>query len=535
MGEQAHGDEEVQARVRQQYELWPYPAYPWFAKVRPHTVWQLHTAYLASRCGLPPPSGRARIWIAGCGTFQPHVFATANPDADILATDLSAASLRLARRRCRWRGQRHVDFAPSDLSDPRTLPDGPFDLIECYGVLMCVPDPLATLRQLAARLAPHGVLRLMVYPHFSRQRVFQLQRAARLLGLHHRDRRHPRLLRQVVAALPRAHPLRHAFVTYDDARNDAGLADAFLHPHDRGFTGLELGAMVRAAGLEPGFFFHRPWAQPAPMAQALGFGARDPFAVLHYLDLWQELRGNFVVCLRRPGEDTRPGAPRLHPLLAQATPGLDVTHRARLLWGRLAGLSLHDRTCVAPVRVPARALRGPRPGRDAAETPALVEAGVLLAPRPRPRLPEPGLQPPPLPATIWRGAGAPNPLYAHLFAALTTRALPGLPPLGDAGEQVVRWHGHAEALEGGPIRFGLTPVHTYRTQRQAVDLALAAATTPCASWDEVRLRHESVHLRALADRLASAGLEDRMPRTAAARRELGVLLGDPTTLRLDVE
>ncbi len=530
--------------MREQYETWPYPSYSLFAKVRPHTVWQLNAAYLASRCGLPAPPERARIWIAGCGTFQPHVFAAANPGADILATDLSHASLRLARRRCRWHGQRRVRFAPIDLAQVETLPDGPFDLIECYGVLMCLPDPAATLRALAARLAQNGVLRLMVYPHFSRQRVFQLQRVAKLLGLHHRDRQHPRRLRQLVTVLPRAHPLRHAFVTYDDARSDAGLADAFLHPHDRGFTGLELSTLVRAAGLEPGFFFQRPWAQPAAMAQALGLGACDPFAVLHYLDLWQELRGNFVLCLRRARDASREEAfdprPRLHPLLSLRTKGVPLAHRARVLWGRVAGLRLDDRTTAAPWIIDGRTARaaGSSERVDAATVARLHAAGVLLAPRPVSTgvaVADFAALPPP--TTIWLGAGAPNPFYAHLYAAWSTTELPGLPALGPLAAQVARWEGHADSLEDAHTPLGLTPAHTYRAQQAVVEdaLAVADAAPPCASYAAVRLRDEASRVQALHALLARAGLEDRVPKEAERRRELCVLLVTHASLCLDVD
>jgi SAM-dependent methyltransferase len=202
-------------------------------------------------CRRGPAPARPRIWIAGCGTFQPYAFAQANPRAEIVATDLSEPSLDVARRRCRLHRQTNVRFAPVDLDDASTWPDGTFDLIECYGVLMNVADPLATLRGLAAKLNPNGVLRLMVYPHWSRQRVFQLQRLAKLLGFDASRREHPAAFRTFVKRLPTAHPLRYAFTTYADSRNDAGVVDAFLHAGDRGFTGHQLGALLQAAGLVP--------------------------------------------------------------------------------------------------------------------------------------------------------------------------------------------------------------------------------------------------------------------------------------------
>ena len=205
--------------------------------------------YLWDRCGQGRAPKRPRIWIAGCGTFQPYVFRLANPRAALTATDISLRSLELARRRCLWHGQYGTRFAQVDLEDPADYPDGPFDLIECYGVLMNLADPAAALRQLASRLSERGVLRLMVYPHFSRQRIFQVQRLAKLCGLRFDEPGHPELLRVLVSRLPRGHPLRFAFDGYPDTASNAGLVDGFLHAGDRGFTGAELGEMIAAAGL----------------------------------------------------------------------------------------------------------------------------------------------------------------------------------------------------------------------------------------------------------------------------------------------
>ncbi|MCK5942210.1 MAG: class I SAM-dependent methyltransferase, partial [Planctomycetes bacterium] len=342
-----------------QYAAWPYPQVPLLASLPSTHPWELHAAWLWDRCGSGPAPARPRIWIAGCGTFQPYAFAVANPRAEIVATDLSEPSLQVARRRCALHRQKHVRFAPVDLADESTWPDGEFDLIECYGVLMNLADPAAALRGLRRRLTPNGVLRVMVYPHYSRQRVFQVQRVARLLGLTADERHHPGLLRGFVKALPKAHPLRYAFTTYADSRNDAGVVDGFLHHGDRGFTALQLGELLQQAGLEPAFWFHRPWAQPDRMAGRLGLDGRTQSFVLNYLDLWQELRTNFVVCARRTdAPDAIVQEPRPHPLF-RGDEG-SMRHRLRLERLRWLGGSVPTRTGDGQVvlRPPAaRALR----------------------------------------------------------------------------------------------------------------------------------------------------------------------------------
>lgn len=511
--------------IRRQYEAWPYPQVPLLAGLPSTHPWQLHVDWLFDRCGSGPAPARPRIWIAGCGTFQPYVFGLANPGADIVATDLSEASLRIARRRCGLRRMRHVRFAPCDLGDPSTWPDGEFDLIECYGVLMNLEDPAAALQRLGQRLAPHGVLRLMVYPQFSRTRVFQLQRLARLCGLHAGDRSHPAKLRALVRALPPSQPLRHAFSTYTDARNDAGIVDAFLHAGDRGFTGVELGELIAAAGLRPAYWFHRPWGQPELMQQRLGLGARSQDFVLAYLDLWQELRSNFVVCLRRAEAPNRTRTEAPHPLFGAGAGGL--RHRLRLSRLCLFGGRLPSRTDAETIVLrgrDARALR--RGGGDAATRARLQAAGLLLGAAPAPAT-QPPHAPMPCPLELRTegfavGALAPNPLYAHLFTAFELAARhPGL-GLPDLELQCARWAPWADPLEDGRIRFGLTPYATLQRFRVGIEEHLQRQALPRATdWSSVRLRQDGAALARVRDFLAA---HDLRPRGDGALRELWTLL-----------
>ena len=311
--------------------------------MRRRDTWQLAADFWYDRSGMGEAPPEPRIWIAGCGTMQPYVFRLANPDAHILATDISERSVQIAAKRCAWHGQYGVRFDHADLSDEATLPDGPFDAIECYGVLMNLEDPLAALRALAARLTHRGVLRVMVYPHYGRRRIFQIQRVAKAVR--------PAIRRPVASvdatslmqALPGTHPLRYAFDNYSDARNDAGLVDGFLHAGDRGFTGLQFGAMCKAAGLRPAFWFHRPWARPDTMAARLGLQHTSQSFVLHYLDLWQELRGNFVCCLVR--DDAAPQSEsrlRPHPMFSRPR-SLVLPRHGEWLAQRLLGVGLRTR------------------------------------------------------------------------------------------------------------------------------------------------------------------------------------------------
>lgn len=525
------------AVLRAQYEAWPYPQVPLLGSLPSTHPWELHADWLWDRAGSGPAPARPRIWIAGCGTFEPYAWSLANPHAELVATDLSETSLRIARRRCRIHGRSGVRFAPVDLADPATWPDGQFDVIECYGVLMNLADPAAALRGMRDRLTGRGVLRLMVYPHWSRARVFQLQRLARLLGLSAQERHHPSALRRFVLALPRAHPLRYAFTSYADSRNDAGVVDAFLHAGDRGFTGFQLTALLREAGLTPGYWFHRPWAQPDRMAERLGLGERSQGFVLNYLDLWQELRGNFVVCARRGDAGRRVVQPvRPHPAFAGDG---SLRHRLRVQRLRLFGGTLPTRTGEAPIHLTPRDARDLADGMRAAR---LADTGLVLGGVDHgPRAPAHGGFPAEADfltaaAALRAGRRAPNPLYAHLFAAFELAARHPELGLPDLEGQLGRWLPWADPLEERPILFGLTPYGTCQRLRTNVEEHLARGPLPVASgWDAVRLRGDARALQRVRELLREHPELPQQPRDDASLRELAVLLFAHDSLFVSME
>ncbi|MBX3166927.1 MAG: methyltransferase domain-containing protein [Candidatus Eremiobacteraeota bacterium] len=134
--------------------------------------------------GVPgrPSQDERDVLVAGCGTGQ-HAFQVArcHPRATVWALDFSLPSLAYAMQAQERLGIGNVRFLAADLLrlEETELPDS-FASIECMGVLHHLEDPLAGLRALRARLAPHGWLRLGLYSRRGRapmQRARQLARA----------------------------------------------------------------------------------------------------------------------------------------------------------------------------------------------------------------------------------------------------------------------------------------------------------------------------------------------------------------------
>jgi SAM-dependent methyltransferase len=274
--------------VRRHYETHPYPRYPLLASVRRADTYALNLDTLwgyANGCLLPLEY--RRILVAGCGSFSPYPFAVANPESRITALDLARSSLRRARLHCLLHGYLNVTLQAGDLNDQAIAPS-PFGLIDAYGVLHHLGDPLAGLKALTARLAPGGILRVMLYSHAARGGIEAARRALRRLGV--RDVPGLKRLRDMLSPASRlGRRLREPGV---DATFTAGLADAFLHPQVQTFTVRGLQGLLAESGLEillaghPGALLD-PARELSRLAQAEADG---------------ELAHNFILYLVRKGQ-----------------------------------------------------------------------------------------------------------------------------------------------------------------------------------------------------------------------------------------
>ncbi len=520
-------DKEYDSNISEHYHRFPYPDISLAASLPREQLWQINHDWLARRCGIPNPSAHPKIWIAGCGTFQPYTLSQANPAATISATDLSESSLKIAKRRCFIHRKKNVEIASLDLNKYDSYPSEQFDWIECYGVLMSVENPLKTLKAFSEKLTDNGFIRIMVYPHYGRQRIFQIQEIARLLSLKMDNPRAPRILKSVMKALPDSHPLKYAFFNYQDSKNAAGIADAFLHPNDRAFTGIEISKLIDDAGLEISYCMHRPWGQPREMAEKLGLIHHDPALWLHYLDLWQSLRSNFILCLRKKNSGYK-GAPRnRHELFDFTQKGVGIKHRLHLARLELTGTRLQTRTKESMLDLSSQDLRqilSQRPQKVAPEIQAVFPGHEKSAPllnlfqgtskmiRPKKHF------------VPYSGRFSPNPLYQYLYDAYTfSETSRGLlsQPLPSLREQIVLWQRNLTSPENTKIAFGLSPLGTYLEKKPQIEAFLNTPSN-ALDWGDVTLPQENEKLGELEAWLEPFNLIQ--PGTLEDRRKLWVLL-----------
>lgn len=115
--------------------------------------------------------GRLEILNAGCGTGQHVVLSAANyPNANILAIDLSRASLAFAKKRCDEYGLDNITFMQGDILELGAI-GRKFDIIESAGVLHHMKDPMKGWQVLTDLLKPGGYMRIGLYSELARQDV----------------------------------------------------------------------------------------------------------------------------------------------------------------------------------------------------------------------------------------------------------------------------------------------------------------------------------------------------------------------------
>ena len=237
------------------YDRFPYPGDPLQDGPPPGYNWRWCVDAAVASCSgaLPPqrPAGEPlRILDAGCGTgVSTDYLAHLNPGSEILAVDISAGALAVARERLRRSGgDQHSGVRIEQRSLLELAGEGPFDYINSVGVLHHLRQPQAGLAALAALLRPGALLHLFLYADGGRWEIHRSQRALGLLGVGTGEQG-LRLGRQLFAQLPEANRLgRHHKERWAlDTAADANFADMYLHPQETSYNLASLFAFVESA------------------------------------------------------------------------------------------------------------------------------------------------------------------------------------------------------------------------------------------------------------------------------------------------
>ena len=327
-------------QLADQYEAYPYPKRDPRDETKrlivgsPSHIREIdHWVFGATR----PATQPLRALMAGGGTGDATIMlaqqmARLGRVGRVTWLDRSGASLEIAQGRARMRGLSNIEWQQQSLLDLPGSGLGPFDYIDCCGVLHHLPDPAEGLSALLSVLAPDGGLGLMVYAPHGRTGVYMVQDALRLLApASEPPQQRLDLARRVMRHLPETQWLRqnHHFEDHING-GDPGLYDLLLNPRDRAFSVPQLDALLSQAGLRVACWVEPIRYDPVPMLPDPKLRARlEAMTTTERAALAEALAGNMAVhivyCVRAadPPRRADPFAPSAVPICREI-PGIEL-------------------------------------------------------------------------------------------------------------------------------------------------------------------------------------------------------------------
>ncbi len=322
----------VSQKIRSLYEAYPYP---------PHEEGMLLDPYLDTLLSFSgqAPEGRPSFLDAGCGTGMMMMGgARLYPHFDVYGCDFNSTALAQVKQDAESYGVKNlVEVREVDLLDfPQDFgPERGFDVIFLTGVIHHTPDPLKVLKSVANRLAPNGVIRLMVYSELGRSALYRFARVAKKLFNHDGVDWETRVGEAQLLMFELFHAglregkappcLRGPFEGSHEL-SDAEFADRYLNPHDVPFTVNSLQQLVQDSGLQfHSWFERRKWslAHLLPNMARNGYVPSDPWQEFAMIDELFD-RDQFDLYLVRPGFQPQAEPLGLQTLLG-ANPQAELT------------------------------------------------------------------------------------------------------------------------------------------------------------------------------------------------------------------
>ncbi len=242
-------NDHISRSVQAQYEENPYPRWQDVANYIPQhfqTLMHLNFPHLKETAIAVPP--RPEVLIAGCGTGRQAIeTALSISGSQVLAIDLSLASLAYARRKTRELEIANIEYMQADLLNLENF-NHSFDIIKCSGVLHHLRDPQLGWKILTDLLKPGGYMEIALYSEIARQAVV----AARQYIAKQSYRpiiEDIRKCRQEILALPDDSPIKPV-ASFKDFFVTSECRDLIFHVQEHRFTLPQIEAILTDLSLD---------------------------------------------------------------------------------------------------------------------------------------------------------------------------------------------------------------------------------------------------------------------------------------------
>ena len=292
----------INQAVASLYNTYPFPPDPLSDLEPPGYNWRWNWTAAYSFCtGMKPATQNIRILDAGCGTGSgTDYLINLNPEAEVVAIDLSEKALAVAEERCNRSGviakhSKPVKFYNLKLEEATQL-EGEFDFINCVGVLHHLPEPEKGIRAIAKKLKPGGILHIFVYAELGRWEISLMQKAIALLQGDKRGdyRDGVKVGREIFANLPENNRIlqqENKLWSLENHR-DESFADMYVHPQEIDYNVEALFDLIEASGLDfVGFSNAQYWQLERLVGEstdlrsrAKGLSDRERYRLIELLD-----------------------------------------------------------------------------------------------------------------------------------------------------------------------------------------------------------------------------------------------------------
>ena len=271
--------DEVSSKVRDQYEVSPYPRWVNLGlRLQPAPISKLVEEIKLKLFDDAIKEVEApNILIAGCGTGLHSIGTAARfKGSNVLAIDLSLSSLSYAKRKTEELGIQNIDYMQADILDLGKL-NRQFDIVESAGVLHHMEDPVAGWRVLTDCLKPGGLMKIGLYSELARQHIVEMRQEINQLGTGSSDLAMKSFRTGVITSDLEHH---NHIVNSPDFYSLSTLRDLLFHVQEHRFTIPKLKQCIEELGLK---FCGFENASVVQKSRLTNIGPDDPYD----LDKWQ--------------------------------------------------------------------------------------------------------------------------------------------------------------------------------------------------------------------------------------------------------